>query len=172
MRTGETKMKTNYEAIAYKLLISEGLAQKGWTFKYDNAIRRAGCCNYRKQVISLSRHYVEYNSNNEKDIMNTIIHEIAHAVAGHSAGHGLKWKAVFHDLLVKHKQPIDTSRCYSAKIKMPKSRYSIKCKSCNYEWKRNRMSRRKKEWLITKAECRFCNSSAFQIKDKGQLWVG
>lgn len=42
--------------------------------------------------ISLSRHFIPHLT--EDKVRNTILHEIAHALAGYEAGHGTKWKEV------------------------------------------------------------------------------
>ena len=48
--------------IAAHLLEQYGLARQGWTFRWDSARRRAGCCRYDRKVISLSRHYAAMNA--------------------------------------------------------------------------------------------------------------
>ena len=98
-------------------------------FQFDNAKRRAGCCSYRRKRISLSKYFVEHNS--KKEVMNTILHEVAHAMAGYEAGHGPKWKAIFTKLLIKYNQPLDVNRCYdSKKIIMPKGKHILECDNC------------------------------------------
>jgi len=64
----------------------------GWTFKFDNAKGRLGCCSYRKREIRLSRHFVELNFDNTFELKDTILHEIAHALVGPGKGHGWEWK--------------------------------------------------------------------------------
>ncbi len=60
-----------------------------WGFQLDYARRRAGYCYYAKQVISLSRHFIE--KADAKEILNTLLHEIAHALTPR-AGHGCEWR--------------------------------------------------------------------------------
>ena len=98
-------------------------------FQFDNAKRRAGCCDYRYKRIQLSKYFTEHNSNQQ--IINTILHEVAHALAGPRAGHGLKWNETFMKLLIKYNQPLDVSRCYnSRKVKMPKGKHVLECENC------------------------------------------
>ena len=61
-----------------------------WSFGFDNAKRRAGLCDFQRRRISVSR----YLSARYDDEVNrqTILHEIAHALAGPGAGHGSAWK--------------------------------------------------------------------------------
>ena len=78
--------------LAQYLLEKHSLAQLGWTFQWDSAKRRAGACKYSRKTITISRHYVALNlSERPDDVIDTILHEIAHALAGWSAGHGPKW---------------------------------------------------------------------------------
>lgn len=63
----------------------------GWRFAWDNARRRLGCCKYSRRTISLSKPLARQLD--EAEVLDTILHEIAHAVAGHEAGHGPEWRA-------------------------------------------------------------------------------
>lgn len=63
----------------------------GWSLCYDRAKRRLGQCRYRTKQISLSSHMVKGDS--DANIRDTLLHEIAHALVGHRAGHGLVWRA-------------------------------------------------------------------------------
>ena len=67
-----------------------------WTFAFDNAKTRAGLCNYTDKRISVSRYLAARYEDDE--IHQVLLHEVAHAVAGSRAGHGLKWKAIAKDL--------------------------------------------------------------------------
>ena len=53
-----------------------------WSFHFDNSRKRAGCCQYGTQVISLSYEFAKYAP--EEEILDTILHEIAHALVGES----------------------------------------------------------------------------------------
>lgn len=50
----------------------------GWSFEFDNAQKRFGCCNFNKKRITLSRILTTLNS--EAEVEDTILHEIAHAL--------------------------------------------------------------------------------------------
>lgn len=67
-----------------------------WTFDFDHAKRRAGLCDYRRKRITVSRYLAARFEDDE--IHQTLLHEVAHAVAGHSAAHGPDWKRVAQDL--------------------------------------------------------------------------
>lgn len=67
-----------------------------WTFAFDNAKRRAGLCDYTHKRISVSRYLAaRYDDDTNHQ---TLLHEVAHALAGPRAGHGPRWKAVAREL--------------------------------------------------------------------------
>lgn len=80
--------------VAHKLMKRHGLTERGWKFGYDRAKSRCGVCDYNNRTIKLSSYYVKDMSGNLGDIRNTILHEIAHAIAGYDAAHNECWKRV------------------------------------------------------------------------------
>lgn len=104
---------------------------QGWRFAYDNAVRRFGCCHYTTRTISLSRKMVELN--NEDSVRDTILHEIAHAIAGGNAGHGPKW------IYTAKSIGCTGERCYSRAVTQTvPPRYTATCAYCGYVSKRHR----------------------------------
>ena len=73
-----------------------------WTFGWDSAKRRFGVCKYAQQLISLSRYFVELHPLEE--VHQTILHEVAHAIAGPKAGHSKKWKDIATSLGYRHQK--------------------------------------------------------------------
>lgn len=69
---------------------------ESWTFDFDNAKRRAGLCDYQRRRITVSRYLAARFEDDE--IHQTLLHEVAHALAGHTAGHGPAWKRMARDL--------------------------------------------------------------------------
>ena len=64
-----------------------------WHFRFDRATRRFGCCNHKSKTISLSGHLVSLND--KRDVRDTILHEIAHALAGPKVRpHGREWRQI------------------------------------------------------------------------------
>ncbi len=96
----------------------------GWTLQWDRAKRRLGLCDYRNKIISLSYDYVKLN--NSEEVKDTILHEIAHALAGAKTGHGEKWKLICMQIGAK------PERCCNDPVVMPKGDWRAICKSCNY----------------------------------------
>ena len=65
----------------------------GWQFRFDRATRRFGCCHHSSKTISLSRDLVSLND--KRDVRDTILHEIAHALAGPKVRpHGREWREI------------------------------------------------------------------------------
>jgi len=71
-------------------LIALHLDPAEWTIGFDNAKQRAGVCMYGPKRISLSRYHIA--SATDDDIHQTLLHEVAHAMAGPGTGHGKLWK--------------------------------------------------------------------------------
>jgi len=72
-------------------LLSQHLPGAGWRFGFDRAVRRAGACHHADRRITLSKHLVARAEPDE--VRDVLLHEIAHALAGHGAGHGPRWRA-------------------------------------------------------------------------------
>ncbi len=61
-----------------------------WAFQFDRATKRFGVCSYTRRTIGLSKRLTLANS--EEQCMDTVLHEIAHALVGYGHGHGPVWK--------------------------------------------------------------------------------
>ena len=73
-------------------LVEHSLAARGWTGHLDSAVRRFGVCDHRRKRITISRHLAAINS--DEETLDTVLHEVAHALAGPKAGHDLQWRAI------------------------------------------------------------------------------
>ena len=71
-------------------LLAAHLPGRGWTFGFDRAVRRAGLCDSERRRITVSRHLAERAD--EAEVRQVVLHEIAHALAGHRAAHGPRWR--------------------------------------------------------------------------------
>lgn len=67
-----------------------------WSFGFDHAKRRAGLCNYTDRRITVSRHLAARFDDDE--IHQILLHEVAHAMAGVTAGHGPAWKRIAREI--------------------------------------------------------------------------
>jgi len=78
------------EELAAAKIAEHGL--EGWSFRFGKAKRRLGLCNFREKRIEIAAYYAYHTAANL--VLDTLLHEIAHALAGPSARHGPKWKAL------------------------------------------------------------------------------
>ncbi len=70
------------------LLDTHGLTS--WSVEWDSARTRAGVCRFQEQTIGLSAPLTRLHD--EAEVRDTILHEIAHALAGPQAKHGPRWR--------------------------------------------------------------------------------
>lgn len=99
-------------------LLKHSLNQHGlhdWTGKLDNARRRFGLCDFKNRCISISRPLCELNSDDE--VRDTILHEIAHALAwvrhGVNCGHDKRWKSICTEIGAR------PEACYDNEVTQP-----------------------------------------------------
>ncbi len=67
-----------------------------WTFAFDNAKTRVGLCSYSRKRISISRYLAAHY--HDDDVHQTLLHEVAHALAGPQAAHGGRWRAIAREI--------------------------------------------------------------------------
>ena len=75
---------------ARTLMDAHGLEE--WTFRFGAAQQRLGACFEPPKIIEIARWHAVRDEPGQ--VTDTILHEIAHALAGANAGHGPVWKAV------------------------------------------------------------------------------
>ncbi len=63
-----------------------------WSFGFATSKRRLGVCKHRQKRIEIAAYYAQNNT--EEKVLDTLLHEIAHALAGPVAKHGPAWKAI------------------------------------------------------------------------------
>ena len=132
--------------VALELLAFHGLA--GWTFAFNWRKRSLGLCVYRHRQIELSVHFVRRND--QAEILDTILHEIAHALVGQEHGHDGVWKKKCLEIGAK------PERCGNAD--MPEGRWQASCKACGGHFNRHRKPRRLTGWF-----CRRCGPEAGKL---------
>ena len=112
--------------LAKELMSRHGVT--GWTFGFNRGKRTMGLCRYKEKRIELSYHFVIRNV--AEEVRDVILHEIAHALAGHAAGHGPKWRARCREIGAR------PERC--GKATMPVGRWAAKCSACTQLFTRHR----------------------------------
>jgi len=113
-----TRSTTELEALAHRarsLLDHYHLTR--WSFQFDNGRKRAGCCQYATQVISLSYAFAKQGS--EEEITDTILHEIAHALVGKAHNHDEVWHTKAREIGCSGR------RCHDLQFVPP--RYIVTC---------------------------------------------
>jgi predicted SprT family Zn-dependent metalloprotease len=153
--------------LARQLMDQHGVTQTGWVFQWSNGKRQLGSCQMREAVsgprkgervksIKLSRHLVRLNDDDE--VRDTILHEIAHALAGLDHGHDDVWKATCLRIGAK------PDRTAGKEVKTVQGRYSIVCQACQkvVGTRHRRMDPKR----LKQSYCKSCG-----IKAKGMLKV-
>jgi predicted SprT family Zn-dependent metalloprotease len=103
-----------------------------YTFKWSSGLNRFGYCNWRKQEISLSS--VLTKLNNEEEVTNVILHEIAHAL-NPKQYHNKVWQRTAISI------GCNGSRTCRDSVVAPKAKWIGICPKCGRKIYRN--SRRK-----------------------------
>lgn len=117
----DDELKQLARDIALPEMEKHGLLEAGWEVGFSTKARSwAGHCFYRERMIRLSIPWLRANSDRPDQILDTIRHEIAHALAGPGAGHGPRWRAM---CLKVGARP---TRCTEGDNPVP-SRYVAKC---------------------------------------------
>ncbi len=98
------------EYCATSLMEKHNLIQNGWVFKFDNAITFFGRCHYGSKTITLSKNLTL--ANDEQKVINTILHEIAHALTPNH-NHDPVWVRKAIEI------GCDGKRCYSEEVINP-----------------------------------------------------
>ena len=118
------------QTLAQAKIAEFGLA--GWTFRFGRSKRRLGQCDHRIKSIEVAAYYAYFTP--EAAVKDTLMHEIAHAIAGPGAGHGPKWKAVAARIGATPKACDD-----SAETVVPPGDWQAECPGCkktHYRYKR------------------------------------
>jgi predicted SprT family Zn-dependent metalloprotease len=85
---------TEARQITLRMLAENGLT--GWTLRFGTARTQAGLCSYAKRQITLSK--VLMAAGHYDSTMDTIAHEVAHAIVGSKHGHDRVWQMKHREL--------------------------------------------------------------------------
>lgn len=111
----------------------------------DRPMRRLGLCIYSRRVIQLSTRFVQLND--EAAVVETTLHEIAHALVGPGQGHGKVWKEM---ALIVGCKPISCKR----DAIMPPGPWIATCPTCARTFWMYRTPRKLRRW------CKACGREA------------
>lgn len=109
--------------LALELMDRYHLLSQGWRFQWNNRKRAAGVCVYNIKTIFLSEPIAIRND--ESVVRDTILHEIAHALAGAAAGHGYQWKLMAQSIGARPERCADGDS-----LEMVPAQWEAYCPSC------------------------------------------
>lgn len=128
-------MRIETQEVRITNLINKHLT--GWTWKWDRATSRYGCCHGNQKLITISKTLASMNP--WEQTKDTVLHEIAHALAGVGHGHDKTWKQICRNIGAR------PERCYStAKVATPAPKYFSVCSHCGKVHYLGRMPRGRK----------------------------
>jgi len=127
------------------------------TFKWKNSKQAIGTCVFLRATgeptrIELSKRWVEVLD--EAEVRDTILHEIAHAIAGHQAGHGTAWKAACRRLGARPERLASLEDDITTRFHKKNSKYRVTCETCDFEHYINRYGRKWQQNLYLCPHCR------------------
>ena len=126
----------NVSCLADELLAKHKLHD--WRFVYDDARARGGLCSSYDQIISISKQFC-LNANDE-EIMDTLLHEIAHALVGADQGHNKIWRAKALEIGCSGERTLQR--------RITKPRYVISCETCGWG-----QTRHKRQYGLICSKC-------------------
>lgn len=153
----ETPMTLQEADTLARTLVAQHL-DSSWKFEWNNRKRALGLCCYTTKTVYLSRYWVKALANKPDQIKDTILHEIAHAIAVERHGkagwnHGKLWKAVCVEI------GADPTRCYEdatqEEMNAIPHRYEASC-SCGKTFKANRLG---KHMRRANLHCKTCKDT-------------
>jgi predicted SprT family Zn-dependent metalloprotease len=126
---------------ARHLLDIHGL--RTWSFGFNRRKRALGVCLFRRRRVELSVHLVD-GANDDAEIRDTLLHEIAHALTGPEHGHDDVWKEVCRRIGARPER-------LAHGADMPSGRWQARCRGCGVLHHRHRKPLRLHGWF-----CRGC----------------
>lgn len=135
--------RNDAQRLAHRMMVRHGL--HGWGFRFDRARRRLGMCDFTDRVISLSGPLTDVND--VETVTDTILHEIAHALAGPGVGHGRQWKQIAARVGATPK----ACAAAGSTATLPR-RWVASCPDCGRRYHRDRLTKK----LRTRAYCSHC----------------
>lgn len=119
---------------------------KNYTITYTQDVRRLGYCDYQNKVIGISLNHIKLSE--EHLVIDTLLHEVAHAVAQHRArlngvrikAHGFEWRSACLEVGAKPERCKTTAYTLGER---PQQKYTLTCNTCGHtsglaRWSGNR----------------------------------
>ena len=144
---------------ANRLMDEHGLIEDGWKFEISNTKNSLGRCWHQGKVIEYSKYFLDEP---EDQIVDTLLHEIAHALVGPKHGHDWFWKVKASEIGAKPERVVEQIQ---SQIKY---NFVIKCVNpdCQRPYKGYR--HRLKREAVKRMYCKSCGASvkAFKLEYK------
>lgn len=96
---------------------SEKYSLSEWRFGKNRRKTSLALTNYTKKTVTISQYFLE--SCTQKQMKNTVLHEIAHILAGHASAHGPRWKKIAREI------GCDAEVC--GQMNQPPGKYTLYC---------------------------------------------
>jgi predicted SprT family Zn-dependent metalloprotease len=138
------------DELAWRLLAAHGLP--GWSFGFNRSKLHMGQCQYGPRLIMLSVHFVELNG--DEAVLDTLLHEIAHALVGPGHGHDAAWQSKCREVGAKPER-------LSYEVNMPVGPWQAVCPCCGRLHDRHRRPKHMVGW-----SCCYCG------RERGRLTWG
>jgi len=138
---------TEIEARAHGLLHTHELLSglsPGWRFGFETTASRAAVCRHRDKTIAMALSYALRAPRHE--IVDTLLHEIAHAIVGPNHKHDRVWKAKAREI------GCTAERCTSLQHSV--GGWLGRCTTCSRTWTRHRLTTK----MRTRAICPRCRT--------------
>jgi len=154
---------TEAQKLAEELMKKHILTSGFWSFKYFSSTRTLGRCKCvgAGGEIQLNKDFV-LNAEID-DVRLTILHEIAHAMAGYEHGHDRIWALTCQSIGGKPERVVDSE--VMSMVQAQNAKYVAICPSCGEKYYINRLGCRAKEG---RKHCGHC-SNRYGFSDKSRL---
>jgi SprT protein len=133
------------EGVVKELMSAYGLDD--WSFRWSSAEAEFGACWHGRKEIVVSKVLTALNS--EAKVIDVILHEIAHALAGPGAGHGSHWRETARSI------GCSAMRCHDTMTATvtPTPRWHGSCPRCGLSFERREVSK----VMLANAHCAKCH---------------
>lgn len=112
----------------FRLLLANGAS--GWRVRYNPRLSRAlGRCIPSQKTIEYQPRYMEQND--WEQVLTTIKHEVAHALAGGHHGHDYHWASIARGLGLENPSAVNHTATLAKK-------FTGTCPGCDHKWERDR----------------------------------
>lgn len=152
---------------AKRLMELHGLMDLFWRFELSRGKRRLGYCCYSERTVSLSKIYIENNLERGNFLVDTILHEIAHAlnwIRYKRSGHDYTWKRICIEIGANPKRVSKSEEV----ITMPKGKFIYVCSNCGRRTYYHKLLKRQRACGVC---CKALNGGRFDKRFLLQLEV-